>query len=93
VLKLDPTSSGPLAPSTGAFQSEPSSTACGLLGAFATYVTGEYGATPAAISVDAKGDVFVAGTTISPDYPPTPNAYEPQYLASAAPKVSCFFHH
>jgi Ca2+-binding RTX toxin-like protein len=58
---------------------------------YTTYITGEYGATPAAIGVDAQGDVFVAGTTISPDYPTTPNAYEPQYIASAAPKVSCFF--
>jgi uncharacterized protein (TIGR03437 family) len=58
---------------------------------YATYVSGKYGATPAAISVDAQGDVFVAGTTHSPDYPTTPNAYEPQYIASAAPGVSCFF--
>ena len=58
---------------------------------YATYVSGEYGATPAAISVDAQGDAFVAGTTNSPDYPTTPNAYEPQYIASATPSVSCFF--
>jgi uncharacterized protein (TIGR03437 family) len=58
---------------------------------YATFVSGEYGATPAAISVDAQGDVFVTGTTNSPDYPTTPNAYEPQYIASAVPKVSCFF--
>jgi uncharacterized protein (TIGR03437 family) len=58
---------------------------------YATYLTGEFGATPAAISVDAQGDAFVAGTTISPDYPTTPNAYEPQYIASAVPKVSCAF--
>jgi hypothetical protein len=58
---------------------------------YATYVSGEYGATPAAISVDAQGDAFVVGTTNSPDYPTTLNAYEPQYIASAAPSVSCFF--
>ena len=58
---------------------------------YATYVSGEYGATPAAISVDAQGDVFVAGVTNSPEYPTTPNAYEPQYIAGAAPSVSCFF--
>ena len=58
---------------------------------YTTYVSGEYGATPAAISVDAQGDVFVAGTTVSPDYPTTPNAYEPQYVAGAVPRVSCFF--
>jgi uncharacterized protein (TIGR03437 family) len=58
---------------------------------YATYVSGKYGATPAAISVDAQGDAFVVGTTKSPDYPTTTNAYEPQYIASAVPRVSCFF--
>jgi uncharacterized protein (TIGR03437 family) len=58
---------------------------------YATYVSGKYGATPAAISVDALGDAFVAGTTNSPDYPTSLNAYEPQYIASAAPLYSCFF--
>jgi len=58
---------------------------------YATFVSGEYGATPAAISVDAQGDAFVVGTTESPDYPTTPDAYEPQYIASAPPNKSCFF--
>jgi uncharacterized protein (TIGR03437 family) len=58
---------------------------------YATYVSGKYGATPAAISVDAQGDAFVAGTTNSPDYPTTLNAYEPEYIASASATVSCFF--
>jgi uncharacterized protein (TIGR03437 family) len=58
---------------------------------YATYVSGEYGATPAAISVDGQGDAFVVGTTDSPNYPTTLNAYEPQYIASAAPSESCFF--
>lgn len=58
---------------------------------YSTYVTGEYGATPAAISVDAQGDAFVVGTTNSPDYPTTLNAYEPRYIASSAPSLSCFF--
>jgi uncharacterized protein (TIGR03437 family) len=56
---------------------------------YATYVSGEYGATPVAISVDAQGDAFVAGITPSPDYPTTPDAYEPQYIASAAPSPGC----
>ncbi len=58
---------------------------------YATYVSGKYGATPAAISVDAQGNALVAGTTNSPDYPTTGNAYEPQYIASAAPTRGCFF--
>ena len=58
---------------------------------YATYVSGKYGAQPAAISVDAQGNAFVAGTTNSPDYPTTLDAYEPHYIASAAPSESCFF--
>ena len=58
---------------------------------YATYLSGKYGATPAALFVDAQGDAFVAGTTNSPDYPTTPDALEPQYIAGAAPSESCFF--
>jgi uncharacterized protein (TIGR03437 family) len=57
---------------------------------YATYVSGKYGGQPAGISVDAQGDAFVAGTTNSPDYPTTANAYQPQYIAGAKPR-SCFF--
>jgi uncharacterized protein (TIGR03437 family) len=57
---------------------------------YATYVSGKYGGQLTGISVDAQGDAFVAGTTSSPDYPTTANAYEPQYIASATP-MSCFF--
>jgi uncharacterized protein (TIGR03437 family) len=101
----------PLASTPGAFQSQPSTSACSQLGAmpacfsqyvaklnpslnniiYTTYVSGEHGATPAAVSVDAQGDVFLVGTTNSPDYPTTPDADEPQYIASAVPRVSCFF--
>jgi uncharacterized protein (TIGR03437 family) len=60
---------------------------------YATYLTGTYGAAPASISVDPQGNVWVAGTTNSPDYPVTPNAYQPLYLASAPPPPgnSCMF--
>jgi uncharacterized protein (TIGR03437 family) len=58
---------------------------------YATYLSGEYGATPVAMSVDAQGDAFVAGITPSPDYPTTPDAYEPQYIANAAPNRNCTF--
>jgi len=59
---------------------------------YSTYLSGSYGATPAAISVDAQGNVFVAGTTNSPDYPATPNAFEPLYIANApSPPQTCLF--
>ncbi len=51
---------------------------------YATYLTGSYGAFPSAISVDAEGDVWLAGTTNSPDYPVT-GQFQPFYLASAPP--------
>jgi uncharacterized protein (TIGR03437 family) len=57
---------------------------------YATYLNGSYGATPAAISVDTQGNAFVAGTTNSPDYPTTPNAFEPVYIAAApSPPQTC----
>lgn len=58
---------------------------------YATYVTGSYGATPAALTVDAQGDVLLAGTTYSPDYPTTSGAFEPAYIANAPPPPQTFF--
>ncbi|HLK50569.1 MAG TPA: hypothetical protein VKT49_20655 [Bryobacteraceae bacterium] len=52
---------------------------------YATFLTGTYGAVPAAISVDAQGDATVAGTTNSSDYPATGNAFQPFYIANAPP--------
>jgi uncharacterized protein (TIGR03437 family) len=59
---------------------------------YSTYLNGSYGASPVAISVDAQGNAFVAGTTNSPDYPTTPDAYEPSYVANAPfPPQTCLF--
>ncbi|HUA59215.1 MAG TPA: hypothetical protein VML19_10705 [Verrucomicrobiae bacterium] len=55
---------------------------------YSTYIAGRYGAVPAAISVDAQGNALVAGATNSPDYPTTPNAFQPYYLANAPPGPS-----
>jgi uncharacterized protein (TIGR03437 family) len=52
---------------------------------YSTYVTGSWGALSAAISVDAQRNVVLAGTTNSPDYPTTSNAFEPIYTANAPP--------
>jgi uncharacterized protein (TIGR03437 family) len=59
---------------------------------YSTYVTGSWGASPAAISVDAQRNVVLAGTTNSPDYPTTSNAFEPFYIANApSPPNTCFW--
>jgi uncharacterized protein (TIGR03437 family) len=52
---------------------------------FLTYVSGSWGAKPAALSVDEQHNVLLAGTTNSPDYPTTSNAFEPLYIANAPP--------
>jgi len=59
---------------------------------YGTYVAGTYGADPAAIWVDAQGNATVAGTTNSPDYPTTPNTFQPDYIAAKpqGPNVNLF---
>lgn len=52
---------------------------------FATFVTGAFGSDIAAMHVDADGNVLIAGTTNSPDYPVTPGALLDRYIASAEP--------
>jgi uncharacterized protein (TIGR03437 family) len=47
-----------------------------------TYVTGTYGAIPAGMAVDSAGNVIVAGTTNSDDYPVTPGAFQTVYSAA-----------
>jgi len=51
---------------------------------YATFLTGSFGASPAGIAVDAAGNVIVAGTTNSADYPVTAQALQTMYLANAA---------
>jgi uncharacterized protein (TIGR03437 family) len=49
---------------------------------WATYVTGSNGAVAAGMSVDSAGNVIVAGTTSSSDYPVTPGAFQTAYTAA-----------
>jgi uncharacterized protein (TIGR03437 family) len=48
-----------------------------------TYVTGTYGAIAAGIAVDGGGNVIVAGTTNSNDYPVTAGSFQTTYTAAA----------
>jgi uncharacterized protein (TIGR03437 family) len=50
---------------------------------WATYVTGTYGAIAGGMAVDSAGNVIVAGTTYSDDYPVTPGAFQTAYAAAA----------
>jgi uncharacterized protein (TIGR03437 family) len=52
---------------------------------FATYVTGSFGAAVASMAVDGQGNILLAGTTNSRDYPTTPGAMIEQYIATALP--------
>lgn len=52
---------------------------------WATYVTGTYGAIAAGMAIDNAGNVIVAGTTNSDDYPVTPGAFQTAYAPAAAP--------
>jgi uncharacterized protein (TIGR03437 family) len=51
---------------------------------YSTYVTGAFGAVPSAIAVDAEGNVTVAGTSNSNDYPVSAGAFQTEYRASNA---------
>jgi uncharacterized protein (TIGR03437 family) len=53
-----------------------------------TFVSGQFGATPSAITLDADGNVILAGNTRSPDYPVTPRAY--QTLFTPFPEITHF---
>ena len=57
---------------------------------YSTYVTGSWGAAPAAILVDAQRNVVLAGTTYSSDYPTTSNAFQPFYIANAPSPYVCW---
>ncbi len=49
---------------------------------FLTYLTAKYGAAPAYMTVDAQGNILIAGTTSAPAYPTTSGSYQPGYTAA-----------
>jgi uncharacterized protein (TIGR03437 family) len=52
---------------------------------YLTGLNGTYGATPAGIALDANGNAIVAGTTYSPDFPVTADAFESLYAPVIPP--------
>ena len=55
----------------------------GLRVLYSTFVAGKFGATTAALAVTGAGEAIISGTTNSSDYPTTPDAFLPTYIASA----------
>ena len=53
---------------------------------YATWIDGSYGAGASAIAVDDAGDVILAGSTQSTDYPVTPGAYQIANYATLSPR-------
>ena len=80
--------SGDLGPSVGGLQNPCQYQYVAKLNAtgtllWATYVTGSFGAMTGGMAVDSAGNVIVAGTTYSDDYPVTPGAFQTAYAAAA----------
>lgn len=56
---------------------------------FLTYLTARFGAVPAYVTVDAQGDILIAGTTSAPGYPTTSGSYQPNYTAANGTVETC----
>jgi uncharacterized protein (TIGR03437 family) len=52
---------------------------------YLTGLNGTYGASPAGIAVDADGNLLIAGTTYSPDFPVTMGVFESTYAPTIPP--------
>ncbi len=58
---------------------------------YATFLAGEYGASPAAIAVDPSGNVLLAGPTRSADFPVTAGVIDTTYGATREPYIPTSF--
>ena len=57
---------------------------------YSTFLTGDYGAIPSALRVDAFGNAVIAGVTNSENFPVTPGVVVPAYRATNAPTTTAF---
>jgi uncharacterized protein (TIGR03437 family) len=53
---------------------------------FCTYLGGNKDDAPAAIAVDSSGAVYVAGATLSPNFPTSPGAYQTAFAGFGSPR-------
>src|SRR5258708_32097429 len=53
---------------------------------YATWISGSHGAGPAAMALDSGGNLIVAGSTPSTDYPVPPGAYQTSSFAGLPPR-------
>jgi uncharacterized protein (TIGR03437 family) len=56
--------------------------------AYSTFITGSCGSTVQGIAVDASGEAVAVGTTTSPDFPVSANAYQPTFPGGAAASIT-----
>jgi uncharacterized protein (TIGR03437 family) len=54
---------------------------------YSSFITGSCGSTGQGIAVDAAGEAVVVGTTTSPDFPVTANAYQTTFPGGAAASI------
>jgi uncharacterized protein (TIGR03437 family) len=57
---------------------------------YSTYLGGSQDDAALAVAIDAQGDAFVAGVTISMNFPVTPNAYQGFYRGGLGEPISVF---
>ena len=55
---------------------------------FSTFLTGSCGSSGQGLAVDPAGDVVVAGSTVSPDFPVSANAYQPAFPNASSQNAS-----
>jgi uncharacterized protein (TIGR03437 family) len=52
---------------------------------FCTYLSGSSGDAPAGLAVDANGDIYLTGSTLSTDYPTTAATVQPKNVSTSPP--------
>lgn len=57
---------------------------------YGTYLAGTYGSNSSAITVDASGNAYVTGSTTSPDFPVTLNAFQRTVSSVPCTRAPCY---
>ncbi len=57
---------------------------------YATYLSGMWGSATSGITVDGDGNLTIAGSTSSPDFPSTPGGYQPEFFPRPTGQAAAF---